>query len=320
MTIRIGIIGCGRVARPHLKAYNAHGVTVTAVADITVNAANELAREAGGAASFSDYRALLESRLVDAVSICTPPTAHEQPAVDALNHGIHVLCEKPLAHDLPSARRIAVAAEKSTALFMPAFPFRFQSVAQKMRDTVREGKLGQLVFFHNILCGPVLWVKDTWYARKAVAGGGVLLDICSHSVDLFRFIVGEVIEQHAVSHRHLEGTDVEDAGIIVLKAENGAVGTVSASWVAGVGQHFINIIGQRGRLYYDYANAGQLELTAKGGSQKEIIPVEPTDGFTQEVGHFLAAVRGETRLSCTIRDALRTVEIIAPLYAVDRKE
>ena len=317
MTIRIGIIGCGRVARPHLKAYTAHGVAITAVADINMDAANELAREAGGATSFGDSRAMLESGLVDAVSICTPPTQHEQPVVDALSRGIHVLCEKPLAHDLPSARRIAAAAEKSTALFMPAFPFRFQWVAQKMRDTVREGKLGQLVFFNNVLCGPVFWVKDTWYTRKALAGGGVLLDICSHSVGLFRFIVGEVVEQHAVSHRHLEGTDVEDAGIIVLKAENGAVGTVSASWVAGVGQHFTNIIGQNGRLYYDYANAGQLELTQRGESQKTIIPVEPTDGFIQEVGHFLAAVRGETPLSCTIHDALRTVEIIAPLYAGD---
>jgi predicted dehydrogenase len=314
MTIRIGIIGCGQIARSHLKAFETHGVKITAVTDTNLDAARKFAEEAGGVACFPDYASLLDSRTVDAVSVCTPPTAHEEAVLKALKQGIHVLCEKPMAHRVESARSMASAAKKSKALFMIAFPHRFRPAIETIRQIVREGRLGRLVFFDNRFCGPLFWVEGTWRTQRSVAGGGILLDVGSHCVDLFRFIVGEVVEQRAVSHRHFDRSDVEDAGMIVLKAENSALGTLSTSWVAGVPQHFINIIGQKGRLYYDFANPGEVELTERGASGKESIRVHTGDGFNEEVGHFLDAVRGEVDLSCTAHDGLRAMEIVMALY------
>jgi predicted dehydrogenase len=289
----------------------ANSASVTAVADINQTAAEALAAAAGGAECYRDPQALLASGEVDAVSVCTPPTAHEAPVVEALERGIPVLCEKPFAATIEAGRRMVAAAEHNGTFLMVAFPHRFRPAVQKMREIVQGNKLGDLVFFHNSFCGPVFWVKDTWYTRKSVAGGGVLLDICSHSVDLFRFLAGEVVEQHAVFHRHLHGIDVEDAGIIALKGKSGVIGTISASWVVGAGQASIDLFGQRGRLSYMFGD----EMTFSGhNGGRETIRVENSDGFIEEVGHFLAAIRGEVTLSCTGHDGLRTLEIILPLY------
>lgn len=313
-SVRIGIIGCGGIARAHVEGYKKNNVEITALADVNKVAAEAMAKDLGGAKCFDDYKSLIESGLVDAVSICTPPVAHEEAAVFALERNVHVLSEKPLAHSVESAKRIVTAAEKSEALLMTAFRHRFLPAIQKVREVISEGKIGPIVFFQNIFCGPAFQMKDKWFSKKAVAGGGTLMDTSIHSVDLFRYLIGEVVEQKAVMHRHLEGTDVEDASILILKAENGTVGSLTASWVAGDGMAFIDITGQNGRVVYDYSKADELRLKRRSVKEWETIPVEGSNGFAEEIGHFLDAIAGKETLSCTGRDGLRALEIIEATY------
>jgi predicted dehydrogenase len=298
----------------HLKEYQAHNAEVIAFADVNRGAAEGIAHGIKNATCFDNYKDLINSELVNAVSICTPPRYHEEAAIFALQHNVHVLCEKPLAHSVESARLIMKAAKRSEALMMTAFRHRFLPAIQKIREIISKGTIGPIVFFQNTFCGPSFKMKDKWFSKKVLAGGGTIMDTSSHSVDLFRYLIGEVIEQKAVMHRHLEGTDVEDTSILILKAENGAIGSLTASWVAGDGIAFIDITGQNGRVIYDYSKAAEVRLKKRGEKEWETISVKSSNGFAEEIGHFLAAIRGKEPVSCTVRDGLRALEIIQINY------
>ena len=314
MALRTGIIGTGGIARSHVDGYRKNGVQITALMDSDRAAADAMAASIEGVKVFSDYQSLLDSGLVDMISICTPPVAHEGPAVYALERGIHVLLEKPMAHNVDSARRILAAADASQARLTLGFRHRCLPAVLKLREVINAGTIGPVVFFHNTFCGPAFQMKDRWFSKKAIAGGGTLMDTSVHSIDLFRYLVGEVVEQKAVMARHLEGIDVEDASILILKAENGAIGSLTASWVAGDGQAFIDVTGEKGRVLYDYMKAAEVRLKRLGEPEWETIAVEPSAGFSEEIGIFLAAIRGEGGLLSTGLDGLRAVEIIEANY------
>lgn len=312
--LRVGLIGCGGIAKAHLNGWKKNGVEIVAVADVNPEAAKSFVEMASCGKVFADANAMLQSGEVDTISICTPPCAHGEVAVAALGKGIHVLCEKPMTDTVEAAKGVCRAAEGSDAVFMTAFRHRFLPAVLKMKEILDEGKIGPAVLFSNIFCGPAFGMKDRWFTKKKIAGGGCIFDTNSHSVDLFRFIVGEVSSQTALMHRHFEGTDVEDAGTLVVKAENGALGSMSSSFVAGTGKAFIGIIGQKGEIFYDYSDADKIKLKLTGKSDWEIIQTMPSNGWAEQIAHFMKAVKGECKVSCTCRDGLRAVEIIQSVY------
>ncbi|MGI6209040.1 MAG: Gfo/Idh/MocA family protein [Anaerolineae bacterium] len=314
MAFRAGIIGTGGIARAHVNGYRENGVQVTALMDVNRAAAEAMAANVEGAQIFDTYAGLLDSGLVDVVSICTPPVAHEEPAVMALERGIHVMLEKPMAHTVESGRRILEAAEKSGAVLTIGFRHRFLPAIQKLRELVQDGTLGPVVLYQNAFTGPAFQMKDRWFSKKAISGGGTLMDTSIHSVDIFRFIVGEIAEQRALTAHHLEGTDVEDASMLLVKSESGAIGCLSASWVAGDGQSFVEVVGQNGRALFDYTVGDQVRLRRRGEKEWEIIEVRPSAGFVEEIERFLAAIRGEQELLVTAQDGLRALEIVQSCY------
>jgi predicted dehydrogenase len=315
MELKVGIIGCGGIARSHAGAYQKQGLKIVAVTDAVPEAAKKLAEENAGAAVFKDFKDLLDQGGVNLVSICTPPVAHEEAAGYALEKGIHVLCEKPMAYDIPSAYRMRQAVKKAKALFMPAFRHRFYPANIAMKEIIDSGKIGNVVLFNNIFCGPGAQMETKWFTKKAIAGGGCLLDTNSHSVDLFRFLVGEIAGQNAMMHRHFKTTDVEDAGILCVKGVNGAVGAMESGFAVGSGAAFIDIIGTNGQVKFDYFEPAHIKYRQTGDKDWTIQPVKETWGFEDEIRHFVGAIKGEHPLSCTVEDGVRCMEVICSVYA-----
>ncbi len=313
MVVQAGIIGCGGVARSHLNAYMANNVKVVAVTDSNPDAANALAADIG-ATVCRDFSSLIEREDVRMVSICTPPAVHEEAAIHALRHGVHALCEKPLANDLEAGNRIRQAAHESDALLMPAFRHRFMPAIVAVRDLLRGGVIGDVVFFNNTFCGPMFYMEDRWFTRKAVAGGGCLIDTSSHSVDLFRYLVGDIVQQHAVMHRHLKTTDVEDAGILSLKAATGAIGSLQSSFVAGTGLAILDIVGTKGRLTYDYTEPDRIRHRTTSDDQWQILRVPVSSGFKEEIAHLVGAIQGHHELACTVEDGWQALSVICDAY------
>ena len=312
--MRVGIIGCGGIARAHAKAFKENGVQCIGLVDSNAETAKKLAAEIDGAQICQDYRDLIDSIKPDLISICTPPLAHEEIAAYALKRNVHVLCEKPLAYDIPSAHRMRDAACASSALLMPAFRHRFLPANIMLREIVASGEIGDPVLFNNIFCGPAFGMEQTWFTKKALAGGGCILDTNTHSVDLFRFIVGEITQQHAVMHRHFKTTDVEDAGMLIVKSDKGVLGVMESSFVAGAGEAFIDIIGTKGKVRYDYTDGDKVRVRKTEDKDWTIKPVKSSNGFAEEVGHFLGAIEGKHKLACTVDDGVRVMEVICSNY------
>jgi predicted dehydrogenase len=311
--VKVGIVGCGGIAHAHADAYKDQGCRVVGVTDSNSEAAKSLA-ESTGASVFADYKELLDKSECDIVSICTPPIAHGEAAVYALRRGVNVLCEKPMAYDAETARAIADAAKSSSALFMPAFRHRFLPANIALREMVNSGEFGDLVLFNNIFCGPAFDMEDKWFTKKAVAGGGSILDTNSHSIDLFRFIAGEVTDQKAVMHQHFKTTDVEDAGILIVKSERNAIGSLQSAFVAGTGVAVIDIMCTKGRIVYDYDKGNEIRFQKTGDVDWSVRTVQESWGFVEEIRHFIGAVNGEHELACTVEDGVRAMEIICSVY------
>lgn len=312
--MRLGIVGCGGIARSHANAFKEAGVDCIGLVDNNAEAAEKFSTELGGVPTYGNYGELIDSIKPDIISICTPPLAHAEIAEYALKHGVHVLCEKPLAYDISAAHRMREAVRGGSALLMPAFRHRFLPANIMLRDIVTSGEIGDVVLFNNIFCGPAFQMEQKWFTRKALAGGGCILDTNSHSVDLFRFIVGEIVEQHTVMHRHFMTTDVEDSGILVVKSDKGALGVMESAFVAGTGEAFIDIIGTKGKAHYDYTDGDKVRVRLTKDKDWTVKPVAVSNGFAEQVRHFIGAIEGRHKLTCTINDGVRAMEVICETY------
>lgn len=308
--LRVGIVGCGGVAVRHAAAWTNIGARVTALNDINLAAAENLAEHYPQSEIYADYLALLDSGKVDVISICTPPLTHEEVAIAALQRGVHVLCEKPLAHTREAAQAIAAAQVQSQAKFMTAFRHRFLPGVRKMKEWIDNGRIGSPVYMNNTFCGPAFFMKDRWFSKKSIAGGGCMMDTTSHSVDLFRFLFGEIAEQHAVTHTTLEGIDVEDSSVLIVKSQLGVLGSLTATWLAGNGVGEIRVMGTQGEIVYDYSSPEEVRIKVAGTADWEVCRVDYAGGFIEEVAHFVDVLTKNSRLECTLEDGLRALEVI----------
>jgi len=304
--LRAGIIGCGGIARFHQNAFRECGIEITAYADNNEEAARKLS--AGEGAVFNSHQALLESGEVDLVAVCTPPAYHEDAATLALKRGIHVLCEKPLAHTVEASRRLAELAAGSEAKLMCAFRHRFIPAVRTIRSLLAE--IGPVVVFQNTFCGPAFDMNTKWFSNPAISGGGCMLDTAAHSVDLFRFIVGEIRGSLVSKTTFLPDIAVEDAAVLVVQAESGAIGSLVSTWVSGTGVASIDIIGQNGRIVFDYTHPDAVRIKRRGEGEWTPVPVEKGNGFAAQTAHFARVIRGEEELACSAVDGLRSTEVI----------
>lgn len=314
MKLNIGIIGCGGIAKRHIEGYRHNGITIAALADSSAQAAQAAAQSVPEAKVFHSVTELLDSGTVNAISICTPPVSHREIALESLRRNIHVLCEKPLAHTLADATAIAEAAAASQAIFMIAFRHRYVPAVARMQALIAEGRIGDPVLINNIFCGPAFNMPERWFSKRAISGGGTLMDTTVHSIDIFRFLAGEITSQHVLTHRWLEGIDVEDTSTLIVKSRTGAIGSLSASWVAGQGVASIEVIGQKGRLYFNYSEPRTLLLKTAEMAEPELIAVQSGFGFIEQIQAFANAIASNAPSPCPVAEGLRAQQIIDACY------
>ena len=195
--LRIGIVGCGGIAKAHLAGYrHDDNVEIASVFDVSTAAANAFASECGSRIAHTTIEMALDDHL-DAVSICTPPGMHLEVALPFVHARIAVLCEKPLEANALKAKQLYDEVLKRKTLFMTAYCHRFHPAVIELKKLVAIGTLGKPIFFRNIF-GGYYKLKGNHRSVLGLSGGGCVIDNCSHSVDLFRFLVGEPTEIQAV--------------------------------------------------------------------------------------------------------------------------
>ena len=240
--IRVGIIGCGKIAQlRHLPEYAANpNAQVVAYYDKNMARAEEMAAKYGGKVYDSFYQ-LIDEPDIDAVSICVENRSHAEICTAALYAGKHVLCEKPMAVTLAECESMVAAAERNGKHLMIGHNMRFDPVHRKARKLLESGIIGDVITFRSVFgnSGPEGWSpdRDAWFFDKNKAAMGALSDMGIHKVDLVQYLLGQkVIETTAkvvtLNKRDNEGQliGVDDNALCILRMSGGALGTMAASW------------------------------------------------------------------------------------------
>ncbi len=314
--LRVGLIGAGGIGRTHLSSYErVREAQIVAVTDINEEVARAAAQQVG-AEVFRSVEQMLEQSELDAVDICTPPVTHLDAALPAIEKGLHVLCEKPLAHHPDAARKMVQAADAKGVKLMTAFCHRFHPPIVALKRLIDAGELGEVVMFRNRFAGPFKGVEERWFSDKEVAGGGVLMDTSVHSIDLFRFLVGEVACVQAVTRQTNPAIgEVEDTAIALLSTSDRRMGVVEASWVLAAGFNVVEVYGTEGAAMVHYWDGFKSRYKTNKMDDWQLLEEVGPDRFVGEIQHFVDACLGRTELQVTGYDGLRAVEIVYEAYA-----
>lgn len=312
---RVGVVGLGSIGRIHIASWKANGVVPVAFADAVPAALEATVAEHGGKA-FDDGVALIRSGMVDIVSICTPPLFHRELAIAAADAGVAVMCEKPLARTLTDAEAIAEAVERSGTLFSVGFCHRFEPAIETLKAMTDAGELGDIMTFRNRFAGLKADAHTTWFGNPDLAGGGVMADTNVHSIDIFRYLVGEPVDVHALTStretEHGPRLRVDDTALLTLRTASGELGIIEGSWRTPPGEWTVTIYGTKGTAAYNYGS-GELTFRNADGTVDEI-EVQPGSRFEREFAHFLQCWRGEAEPRVTVRDGLAANRVLHMAY------
>ncbi|HDR4369115.1 TPA: Gfo/Idh/MocA family protein [Bacillus cereus] len=236
--LKVGVIGCGSISQyRHLPEYEANPyVQIVAVCDSNKKRAKEIANKYG-VNMYTDYNELINCEELDAVSVCTPNDLHASISIVALQSGIHVLCEKPMATSKKDAEMMIEAAEKSGKKLMIGHNQRFVTSHQKAKQLIENGEIGKIYSFRTAFghSGPENWSvdgKESWFFKKDEAFLGAMGDLGVHKADLIRYILNEEITEVGafVETSAKTFSNVDDCAVCMLKSESGIIGTLAASW------------------------------------------------------------------------------------------
>jgi predicted dehydrogenase len=245
MTLKVGLIGCGRIAmQAHLfNLTHMPEVELIAFAEPDPLQRKKAARLVPKASAFSSYEELLERTEVQAVVICVPNALHAETTIAALNRGIHVYLEKPLATSSHQALEVIEAWQRAGVVGMMGFNYRFNKLYQTVRAHVCSGALGDLVMVRSVFSTAKKGPPKRKLSREN--GGGVLLDLGSHHLDLIRYFFDhEVSEVFAeIQSRTSEG----DTAMLQMRLTNGT--TIQSFFSSSaIEEDSFEIYGERGRL------------------------------------------------------------------------
>lgn len=280
MSIKVGIIGCGKIAQVrHIPEYTANPDTeVYGFYDLNLARAEELAKKYGGKA-YASYEELLADPEIEAVSVCVANHAHAEISIAALKAGKHVLCEKPMAITLEECEAMVAAVKESGKYLMIGQNQRLAKAHMKARELIRQGAIGKVLTFRTIFGhgGPETWSvdpgKNTWFFDKTKAAMGAMADLGIHKTDMIQYVLDTKIVKTQAVLTTLDKRDatgqligVDDNAICIYQMENGVIGTMTASWTYYAAEDNTTVIyGTKGELrLYDDPKYSVQQINADG--------------------------------------------------------
>lgn len=330
-TLRFAIVGCGRIAQRHAEHIQRLAKLV-AVCDIEIDKARSLG-EKYGAKSYASIEDLLreQSGQIDVVSVCSPNGLHAEHSIRALQAGIHVLCEKPMALSVQDCGDMINAAERANKRLFIVKQNRFNPPVAAVKKVIDERRLGR-IYSVQLSC---FWnrnnayYKNSWKGTKAL-DGGTLYTQFSHFIDLLYWMIGDVKEVSGFTGNmgHEGVIEFEDNGVISLKFYNGAIGTVNYT----VNSHQKNmegsltIFGEKGTVKIGGQYLNELEYQNIDGYEIENLPPgNPPNNYGQYQGsmsnhdkvyeNLVEVLSGNGVIATHGFEGLKTVEIIDKIYS-----
>lgn len=337
--VKIGVVGTGGIAGCHLKAYQGNPqAELLAVCDINADRATSVAKEWGAARAYSDPAELFADPDIDAVSICTWNNTHAELAIAAIEAGKHVLVEKPMSRTYAEAQKLEDVVNAHDRILQVGFVRRHSSNCRVLKSFIDAGELGD-IYYAKSSCIRRVGNPGGWFANKAISGGGPLIDLGVHVIDLAWYLMGtpRVTSVSANTYEKLGNrsnittmpryqvadydptlNDVEDMANALIRFENGAslIMDVSFSLHATEDSLQVSVFGDKG--------GADLEPKLQIATEKHetVLNVTPRigfdtfnldDGFSHEIDNFVATCLGEAE---SIAPAWQGAEMMKILDAV----
>ena len=261
--VRFGIIGLGNQGSTYVLNIFDNGEIengiVTAVCDLNKVKINNLLEKTKNknVATFTDYKEMLKSGLIDAVLVETPHYSHPEIVIDCLNSGLNVICDKPAGVYAKQVKEMNNVAKKTNVHFAMMFNQRTNCVYRKMREIIKNGELGELQRVNWVITN---WYRTqsyydsgSWRATWAGEGGGVLINQCPHQLDLIQWVVGElpVKVNGFCKYGKWHDVEVEDEVTAYFEYKNGATGTFITTTGETPGTNRFEVSGSKGKLVCD---------------------------------------------------------------------
>lgn len=361
--LRVGVVGGGSIAKAHVLALRAlrsyfggdgNDPDVVVIADVVEEAARHAANAYGVARWTTDWMSLVQDPEIDLITIAVPNDQHETVAVAAARAGKHILCEKPLAHDIESGRRMLNEVEAAGVVHSVNLNYRSIPAIRYARQLIDEGAIGEVVgvrgtFLQDWGLDPA--IPRSWKFEKGRAGAGPMLSLGCHLVDLTHFLVDRISDVVATtttaigsrplpsgrdtyaasSQAEMAEVDIEDAGTLLFRTDNGVPGVLELSRISSGRQNYctIEISGTQGAIAFDYERLNELQLSSRhgpgGGFTRIIVGPAQDGGLVWTLGglgvgfaetiivhmrELVAAISSGRPASPSFADGLRAQEVI----------
>ncbi|HVU10358.1 MAG TPA: Gfo/Idh/MocA family oxidoreductase [Phototrophicaceae bacterium] len=342
--LRVGIVGVGGIGETHIKAYRQiPGVEIVAVADPAEARLAQIASNYAIPNKYTDHLELIARDDIEAISVCTPNHLHMPVTVAALEAGKHVLCEKPLARSSAEGEAMVRAATAAGRVLQVAFNHRQRGDVQVLKQYVGSGGLGRI--YH----GKAFWMRRAgipgmggWFTNREQAGGGPLIDLGVHVLDMALFLLGEpeVISVSAATYAELGprgrghgnwgdgklvgagGYEVEDLATAFVRLGDGSTLLLEASWAVygkNADDFGVTLYGTEGGADIHVKNYGFEDTltiyTDTAGVPSEVRPkVRRGEGHVAVIRNFITAINGGDWSTHNGREGLKRAQIIDACY------
>ncbi len=331
--LRIALAGVGGMAAVHAAAFSRlDGVEVVAAVNHRAESLARFAGRFGVPRTYARLDDLLGAGGVEALVVCTPNALHAPQAIAALEAGVHVLVEKPMACTLGEARAMVAAAERAGRHLEVAHCWRHDVEAGWLRLRVAAGRIGRVVRTTGY-GSHVGWGPGGWFSRSELAGGGALVDMGVHAIDTARFLLGDPAPRQVFArvgrwYGEFEAdpaADVDDTGLVVVQWEGGSVSVVECGWWqphADGPEAGTRLFGTRG-----YASLFPTLLRSRGpegGGDEEPGGFGPRRPhglpamYEAQAARFVAVLRGESTPAAPGHVALGTQAVLEAAYESSR--
>ncbi len=343
--LRVGLVGLGGMGGIHKSSYVANPeAEIVAVCDILPNKVDQYVNDLGLDASkgYLDFRAMIDNEELDAVDICTPNDFHSIIAVYALEHGLHVFSEKPDAVSVEEAEKMKAAAEANDRVLMVMRNNRYYSNSVYLKNYINTGAAG------DIYCGRCGWIrrrgipgKGGWFTTKAKSGGGPLIDLGVHMIDLAIWLMGNPTpvavsgctymkfadntadsdSEHSAFGNKMDadGTfDVEDLAMGMIRFDNGACLQIEFSWASNIAQEtrFVELRGTKAGM--SWKDDGSAEIYSESADGKLTDDIHRTsnmgNGHDAAIRHFVDIVLHDAKKDYVPKQGLDMIKILCAIY------
>jgi predicted dehydrogenase len=343
--LNIGVIGAGSISALHLQSYqNNERVNLYAVCDLNDERAKTKAKTYGATKVYTDYHELLADPLLEAVSICTWNNSHAEIAIAALDAGKNVLVEKPLCKTVEEALKVQEAVKRSGKLLQVGFVRRYATNTKLIKQFIDDGDIGE-IYYAKASCLRRLGNPGGWFADKERSGGGPLIDLGVHVIDLCWYLMGKpkVISVCGNTYSKLgnrsninnlsfyQASDydpnyntVEDLANAIIRFENGASIMVDVSFTLHAKEDEISV-----KLYGDKGGVEiEPELFLVTEKHNTILNATPqvdnlkfdfVQGFQNEINHFVSSCFGEKETLSPVEDGVEIMKILNAVYESSEK-